>query len=756
MAQTFVLRSEPYTLNGYPDWLASLLHARGVDSEEAALVFLNPDLKMLYDPMLLHGVKDATRIINGCAGEGMRAVVYGDYDVDGLCAATILNDALEALGMVSSIYIPDRHSEGYGVNEEAVRSLSREAQLLITVDCGIANHQEAALARALGMRVIITDHHTLPDTLPPADAIVHPQLGAYPFGQLSGAGTAWKLACALLGTQAALASLDLAALATIADMVPLLGENRIITAFGLEALANTQRPGLKALMEAAGIGRDGALTADRVGFGIAPRLNAAGRLQTAQDALLLLNTKSTDEAQSLARMLDTLNVERRQIQETMREQAEDMLKDQNLAKTRSIVLAHPGWNKGVAGLVAGKLADTYAYPTIVLALEDDTLSGSGRSACDIDLYKALSDCAAHLVQFGGHRQAAGLSLKTDSLLAFREAFDRAVLAQAGEQPLVKRVLYDAEVPLEHVGRSMVKRLEALAPYGMGNPAPALMCRNVRLRTPRAVGNGRHLKMELVKQAARLDGIFFGVGDVEKLPPNDANVVFEPSMNRYGGAETVQAVIRAVEAGDMAFPESCPDEAIPVLQDYALASANIEDGLVFPPIAAPGDWSAPQGVLLFCRTQATAQDMHERFPSFAAAFGPCENPKAHNTVIYAASLAEITAPYDTVILCDGCIHPGEARLHASVLAMPTTDALKGLFHRMRLSTDTLRQAYAALRRNDLMLSSLNVHREARLAALYILRQMELIDFPKGRPSMSRLLPMRKSDPTLSPLYRLINR
>lgn len=759
MAQTFVLRGEPHHIQGYPDWMAALLHARGISDAQAAHAFLNPDLSMLHDPALLHGVGEAVQIIRAGAAEGMRAVVYGDYDVDGLCAATILNDALLSLGMASTIYIPDRHSEGYGINEDAVRAISRDAQLLISVDCGISNDSETALARELGMRVILTDHHTPPEVLPSADAIVHPMLGDYPFPQLCGAGTAWKLACALLGTEAALQTLDLAALATIADMVPLLGENRVIAAFGLKVLASTQRPGLKTLMEVAGIGRDGIVTADRVSFGIAPRLNAAGRIQTAQDALRLINTQDADEARTLALMLDDLNHERRQVQDAMRAQADELLADTNLAHVRTIVLTHPDWNKGVAGLVAGKLAETHAYPSIVLTQEDEVLTGSGRSAGDVDLYQALCDCTEHLLQFGGHRQAAGLSLAADSLPAFRAAFEAAVRAQTGDAPLVKRVYYDAEVPLFQVGRGMVANLDALQPHGVGNPAPMLLCRNVRLRAPRAVGNGKHIKMELVGDTARLDSIYFGMGDIDRLPPMDADVVFEPAINRYGGVETTQAVIRAVQAGEMAFPEGYAGEAIPALQDFAGASANNEDGMLYPPEATARDWSAPQGVLLFCRTQVTAQTMHERFPGFSATFRQADDPKAHNAVVYAASLQDITVPYDTVILCDGCVHPGETRLPqlpgVRVLAMPVTSAMRELIARMRMSTDDLRQAYVALRNNDLALTRLDAPQEAKLAALYILRQMELIDFPDAQPCQSKLLPVRKSDPTDSPLYRLIN-
>ncbi|MGI6672612.1 MAG: single-stranded-DNA-specific exonuclease RecJ [Christensenellales bacterium] len=759
MSQVFVLRTQPFSLPGYPDWMASLLHARGIETPEAAHAFLHPDLSLLHDPLLMHGMQQALQVIQEAQAQGHRAIVYGDYDVDGLCAATIMRHALNHAGLQADIYIPDRHTEGYGVNEDAVRELAQKAQLLITVDCGIGNRAEVELAQALGMRVILTDHHTPPAQLPAADAVVHPMLGEYPFGQLCGAGVAYKMACALMGNDRAQALLDLAALATIADMMPLLDENRVITMFGLQEMARTARPGLRALMEVAGAGRDGEVTADRVGFAIAPRLNAAGRLSTAQDALRLLNTQDETEARALAQDLDAINQERRQVQEHMRHEAEDMLAQQDLSQVRSIVLAGAEWNKGVAGLVAGRLADIHAYPTIVLTREEDLWVGSGRSALDIDLYQALGACADHLHRFGGHRQAAGLALKDSDLAQFKKAFDQAVRAQVGDGALMPRVAYDAQVPLQHVDKDMVRQIQALAPFGMGNPTPQVMCRNVQVQAARPVGNGKHLKMELVSGSAQLDAIYFGVGDPEVLPPMDADVVFEPSINRYNGTETAQAVVRALRAGDQAFAAEPEREIVALLQDFAQASANNESGSLYPPAAVAKDFAAPQGVLLFCRTQQTAQEMHTKYPAFSVLFGGQSAPKAQNALVYARYLTDLQDPYHTVILCDGSVCPGEAALvsteGARVVALPVTPALRQRLDGMKLTKQDLRTAYIALRSNDRLLTALPLPLEARLAALYILKQLQLIDFPAGKPWLSHMLTMRKCDPAHSPLYRLLN-
>ena len=318
----FVLRSQSAQVPGYPDWLGRLLRARGVRTPEEAQAFLNPSIDQLHDPLLLRGMGEAVALIRQLGARKARAVVYGDYDVDGLCAAVIMEEALKAAGLRTTAYIPDRHSEGYGLNREAVEKLAGQAELLVSVDCGITAEEEAALARRLGLRVIVTDHHQPPAQLPQADAVINPLLGSYPFPSLCGAGTAWKLSCALEGMHFAERQLDLAAIATIADMVPLLGENRVIAALGLSALQHTRREGLKALIAATGLEPLQPISSDRVGFGLAPRLNAGGRLTTVQAALQLLRSASQQEAQALAGELSELNRERQAQQAQVTEEAE--------------------------------------------------------------------------------------------------------------------------------------------------------------------------------------------------------------------------------------------------------------------------------------------------------------------------------------------------------------------------------------------------------------------------------------------------
>ncbi|HSK69792.1 MAG TPA: single-stranded-DNA-specific exonuclease RecJ, partial [Candidatus Limnocylindria bacterium] len=425
----------PFTLPGYPDFLAGLLRARGVDSAEAAERFLHPDLSHLSDPTLLHGIPEAVAVIRRAVRSNARIAVYGDYDADGVCASAILLTALRGMGADAFSYIPDRVTEGYGLHAEAIRHLAGTAGLVVTVDCGVTAREEAALARELGLSLVITDHHTVPDMLPDADAVVHPAMGEHPEPGLCGAGVAWKLALALAGKEAALPLLELAALATVADLVPLLGENRVIAALGLRMMRDTARPGLRALKAVAGIKEGAPVTGEMAGFQLAPRLNAGGRLASAQLALDLLMAPDDITARPLAARLDMLNRERRDVEAAVLREAQAQIEGRDLTLTRTLVACGEGWNPGVVGLVAGRLAQRWNYPCVVLSQEGDVMHGSGRSAGDVDLHAALSECADLFHRFGGHRMAAGLSMPSSSLEAFRTRFDAAVRSQLGDGDL---------------------------------------------------------------------------------------------------------------------------------------------------------------------------------------------------------------------------------------------------------------------------------------------------------------------------------
>lgn len=756
--QRFVKRSEPYQIAGYPDWLSALLYSRGVRTPEEAEAFLQPSFDALRDPFLLPGVTDAVQIIREIAARKGRAAVYGDYDVDGLCACVIMQEALEACGLETLVYIPDRQSEGYGLHAEAVRSLAGQAELLVTVDCGITATEEVALAKELGMRVILTDHHSPPDVLPDADAIINPLLDDYPFPGLCGAGTAWKLVWALCGEDFARGQLDLAALATIADMVPLLDENRAIASLGLAALSQTRRVGLKALMAEAGIPEGQRLSSDRVGYVLAPRLNAGGRLTTAQSALRLLQATDAAEAEELAQELGQLNRQRQAQQLVHTEAALELLGQEDLRQAHSIVVTSEGWNPGVIGLVAGKLAERYGLPSVVLTQVGEICQGSGRSASGIDLYAALHRCADLFERFGGHRAAAGLSLRCEHLPAFKQRFEQAVLAQLDGRPLIRELSYDAELAMEDVNLRSIERLSQLEPFGMGNPAPVFLLSDIEAQGARQVGQeGQHLKLSLRQGSELRDAIAFGMGEsLERLPPR-LDALVRLSQNRYQGRVSAQCQMQAFRAAGQAFRREDGRALMALLQDLAAAVSNkylpkISLGLLLEPF---GEVDGYRGSLLFCRSFETAEAMHRRYPDFAVEVGTVHDPLAGNCILYGASLSQVQTAYGTIIFCDGLAYEAEAAWakalfpEARLMAAEPSDALCGMLDELRISVDALREAYVQLRSQG----SLSLPPVQRRAVLLVLEELELISLDGEAHAM---LPLRKCDPMDSALFRLINR
>ena len=348
------LEGQKLQLEGLPDWLARLLYARGIRTAEEARLFLYPGLDQIRSPLALPGMEAATALLRQAQETGQSVAIYGDYDVDGVCASAILKEAFSLYGLACVTYLPHRHKEGYGLNIPAVEMLAKDCDLLVTVDCGITSVEEVAAARSAGMQVIVTDHHQPGDQLPQADAVVSPLLQDYPFPFLCGAGVAWKLAWGLIGERA-MPLLELAALATIADMVPLTGENRSIVALGLQQLSQTRRLGLRAVMESAGI--KGKITSEQVAFQIAPRMNACGRMDTAQIALDMLLTHDAVQAHALAARLENLNQERKNQESQVVEDALAQVAGMDLIITRGLVVMGQDWNSGVVGLAAGKIAE---------------------------------------------------------------------------------------------------------------------------------------------------------------------------------------------------------------------------------------------------------------------------------------------------------------------------------------------------------------------------------------------------------------
>lgn len=554
-----------------PPIVAQLLLNRGV-AEADAPAFLNAPFKSLRDPDLLPGVPEAADRLYAAVRQSKRICVYGDYDVDGLTGTAILLEVLRLLGAQAEFYVPHRLEEGYGLNAEALRQIARNgAAVVVTVDCGIASIAEAEEARQLGLELIVTDHHEFHDELPRAAVLVHPRLPgtSYPFGQLSGSGVAFKLAWALCQRASGatkvtpqfreflLDSVTLAALGMVADVVPLLDENRTFVRHGLARMAATASVGLRALLQASGLAEKKKLTATDVSFTLAPRLNAAGRLGCARLVVELLTTKLPQRAAEIARYLEKQNEERQRLERRVLAQAREQLAEIDLESTGALVLANQNWHAGVIGIVAGKLADQYARPVLMISLREDALVGlgSGRSVPGFALHEALRACGDGLLSHGGHAAAAGFKIHPEQIPSFRQRFCAYASDSFRTRTAPPCLLLDGEVPLHALNLELLAALEQLEPYGAGNPRPLLLAGPVQATAPRRVGTGeRHLMFRVRQEGATLRAIAFNLGDrLDELMAQDGwcCLAFTPSLNEWQGWRSVQLEVRDFQSGQRA-------------------------------------------------------------------------------------------------------------------------------------------------------------------------------------------------------------
>jgi single-stranded-DNA-specific exonuclease len=548
---------------GVPSLVAALLVARGVTQPDAVKAFLSGGLTDLRDPETLPGVPEAADRILAAVKAGRQIVVYGDYDADGMTATAILVGCLEALDANPRWYVPNRFEEGYGLNAEALEKLAAEgASLVVTVDCGIASVAEAARARDLGLELIVTDHHSFADTLPEAHVLVHPRLPgtAYPFGELCGAGVAFKLAWAI-ATRASgskqvtprlremlLRGIGLATLGTVADVVPLLDENRIIVRRGLECLRTRGGPGLAKLLELASLHEKRTLESEDVAFRLAPRLNAAGRFGEAAKGIELLTTADAARAESLASYVHELNTRRETEERSILLAATKQALEQfDPEADAALVLADRGWNAGVVGIVAGRLAERFHRPVVVIAQgahEGLVASGSVRSVPGFDVHAALMPCRGLLVTCGGHAAAAGLRVEEGRIDEFRDAFVAEVASRMPAELRRAQIALDGETTLAGLSLHAVEQIEQLAPFGQGNRRPVLCASRVALAEPaRAIGGGgRHLSMRLVQHGTKIRGVAFGGAEwLPHLPPpgQPFHVAFKPKINEFQGRRTAE-------------------------------------------------------------------------------------------------------------------------------------------------------------------------------------------------------------------------
>ena len=540
-----------------PLTLAQILVQRGHSSTEDAQRFLRPHLEDLSDPFLLKDMHAAVEVIGRTVRAGQTIVVHGDYDVDGQCAAALLTRVLRLAGGVVVPFVPHRMRDGYDFGSAGL-AVAREhnASLVITCDCGVTAVETVALAKEAGIGVVITDHH-LTRELPPADAVVNPKRPdcPSPSKDLCGAGVAFKLAqalCSEFGMQEStpMHFLDLVALATVADIVSLTGENRILARFGLKMMNRSRWPGIRALLEVTKLSRR-RIRAGHVGFVLAPRLNAAGRLGDARDGLGLLLTDDEDEALRLARSLEGVNSRRQEIDRRIYDQAmEEVERTVNVEQTRGLVLSGDGWHSGVIGIVASRVAEHFMRPTFLIAMDGEEGRGSGRSIPGFDLHEALQTCSEHLERWGGHKYAAGLTVRRDNLESFKDAFDGAARERLTDEDLVPTQRVDIVSGVEALDDDLERLIAYLEPCGSGNPAPVFGIRRAVAETPTTVG-ANHLKFTLTDDSGSIPAIGFGWSN--RVPDGwwrePVDIALRLDRNEWRGSSTLQARVVQIKPAD---------------------------------------------------------------------------------------------------------------------------------------------------------------------------------------------------------------
>ncbi len=542
--------------SGLPPAMAVLLMNRGIKTEKAANSYMRKSLEDIHNPFMLDGMEEATERILSAMEKKEKIVIYGDYDVDGITATSTVYKFLKSQGADVSYYIPDRFSEGYGINVLAINKIARSgAKLMITVDCGITACGEVEFAKTQGLDIIITDHHSCHEELPKAVAAINPKRAdsSYPFPHLAGVGVAFKLVLALaikLGIntrEVFMEYVDMVALGTIADVVPLTGENRVIADKGINAIENTKNKGMKALLNIAGAGGK-CVDVNAVAFFASPRLNAAGRLENAALSVELMTCNDEERAKEIAEHLDELNAKRKEIEQKIFDeaykQAEEMPED-----TLVYVLVGEGWNHGVIGIVASRISEAFYRPCILISVEDGKGKGSGRSVPEMNLFDALSDSEELLTAFGGHSQAAGLSIAEECIGEFTKKINEFAKKNVDTASLVPKLYIDCNLSGASVTMQAAKMIETLAPFGEGNEVPVFSMQGLKVMAVQSMGaDKKHLRLRLSDGNNTFNAVGFGMGELEeKLSTGMAvNIAFNMNINTYQGNENLQLILKDIK------------------------------------------------------------------------------------------------------------------------------------------------------------------------------------------------------------------
>lgn len=538
--------------------LAQLLINRGIKTVDKARTFLTGDISELYNPFLMEGMHEAVARIKRAIQNKEKVFIHGDYDVDGITSISVLMFTLRSLGVEPVYYIPDRLTEGYGLGENGVKeAIDRGVDLVITVDCGISSYEEVKALNAHNIDVIITDHHALPKILPPAYSIINPLRKdcVYPDKNLSGVSIAFKLCealCSIFNTNEAWRHLDLVSLGTISDVVPLVGENRILVKEGLKLLKNgSSNKGIKALIEASGLRKNRALGSFEIGFILGPRINATGRLGSAETAVELLLTDDSRKAEVLAKRLNDANRERQKIESfTLKEAMNKIEKDINFKDHKVIILHGENWHTGVIGIVASRISDRFYRPCILISTKDGLGKGSGRSVENFHLFDALMNCGEVVKEYGGHKYACGLTILEKNLAQFKETINEIANSVLTAEDLIPHVDIDMDLSLNSLDYDVVEEMTKLEPFGECNPQPVFCSKNLRLASPLRILKGEHVKFQVTDGRKNFEAIGFGFAKnsdaeiiLKKYPSFD--LLYSVSINTWQGFDNIQLKIEDI-------------------------------------------------------------------------------------------------------------------------------------------------------------------------------------------------------------------
>lgn len=529
--------------NNLSTLLGSILVSKQVDSEEKIRLFLNPTREDFHDPFLMPDMEKAVQRILNAIKEQHKTIIYGDYDVDGITSVTVLKKYLEERGLEVGTYIPNRLNEGYGLNKEAVKKIADQGYtLIITVDCGISCIEEIEYANELGIEVIVTDHHEPGEEIPKCLAVIDVKRkdNHYPFNQLAGVGVVFKLIQAIsiklnLDAKEYLKYLDIVCVGTISDIVPLVDENRVITKLGLKLVERTKNIGLKTLLDSTGYKEINSTT---ISFGIAPRINACGRMGEEIEALHLFLTNDLQEAKQISEKLNKYNTERQEIEKQIFKQALELV--ENEEEKSCIVLGKEGWHHGIIGIVASKITDIYFKPSILICFEGEEGKGSGRSIPGFDLHDAVMNCNTYVERFGGHSMAIGINVKKENFEKFKKEFET-YTQNSHINDIIPIIKIDREVDIRKINIQDIKDLKLLEPYGEANKMPLFLIKNLKIQAIRTLSEGKHIKLKLGIDNYIIDAIGFNMGNIadKYLIGDKVDVVGSLEINEFGGNENIQ-------------------------------------------------------------------------------------------------------------------------------------------------------------------------------------------------------------------------